>query len=66
MAGGLGLALAGPRQYHGTVVTDAWMAMAGGQMQHRATSAGRWRSPRGSGDPASGSGGGGARSVVSR
>lgn len=29
MAGGLGLALAGPRQYHGTVVTDAWMGNGG-------------------------------------
>ncbi|MFE0756914.1 adenosylcobinamide-phosphate synthase CbiB [Inquilinus sp. NPDC058860] len=29
MAGGLGLALAGPRQYHGTVVPDAWMGDGG-------------------------------------
>ncbi|MGO4126996.1 cobalamin biosynthesis protein, partial [Inquilinus sp. YAF38] len=29
MAGGLGLALAGPRQYHGAVVTDAWMGDGG-------------------------------------
>ena len=29
MAGSLGLALAGPRRYHGTVVTDAWMGDGG-------------------------------------
>ncbi|WP_395678299.1 adenosylcobinamide-phosphate synthase CbiB [Inquilinus sp.] len=29
MAGGLGLALAGPRQYHGTVVPDSWMGGGG-------------------------------------
>ena len=29
MAGGLGLALAGPRRYHGTVVPDAWMGDGG-------------------------------------
>jgi adenosylcobinamide-phosphate synthase len=29
MAGGLGLALAGPRQYHGTVVPDSWMGDGG-------------------------------------
>jgi len=50
MAGGLGLALAGPRQYHGTVVTDAWMGDGGrtGATAAR-TSAGRLEVTKGRG-----------------